>query len=45
MADVVFVLVVVAFFALAAGFVAVCDRIVRSDDTTSDPAASNEVLP
>lgn len=31
MADVLFVLVVVAFFALAAAFVVACDRIIGPD--------------
>lgn len=32
MADVLFVLVVVAFFALAAAFVVACDRIIGPDE-------------
>jgi hypothetical protein len=32
MADIAFVVVIVAFFALCAAFVYGCDRIVRSDD-------------
>ena len=32
MADVLFVAVVVAFFALAAAFVVACDRIIGPDD-------------
>ena len=37
MSDVVFLLVVVGFFVVAAGFVHVCDRIVGRDE--SGPAA------
>jgi hypothetical protein len=37
MADIVFIVVVIGFFALCAGFVVGCDRIVRSGD---DGAAS-----
>jgi hypothetical protein len=32
MADFVFVVVIIGFFALCAAFVAGCDRIVRSED-------------
>ncbi len=32
MADLLFVVITIAFFAAAAGFVHVCDRIVRRDD-------------
>lgn len=32
MADIAFVVVIIAFFALCAAFVYGCDRIVRSDD-------------
>ena len=32
MSDVVFLTVIVAFFAVAAGFVRACDRIVGDDD-------------
>ena len=34
MADVLFVAVVVAFFALAAAFVVACDRIIGPDEGT-----------
>lgn len=34
MADIAFVVVIIAFFALCAAFVYGCDRIVRSDDDT-----------
>ena len=34
MGDFVFVAIVVAFFALMAGFVAVCDRMIGPDDAT-----------
>lgn len=32
MADVIFLLITVAFFALCVGFVRVCDRIIGPDD-------------
>ncbi len=32
MADIAFVVVIIAFFAVCAAFVKGCDRIVRSDD-------------
>ncbi len=32
MADVAFVLVIIAFFVLAAGFVAFCDRVIGTDE-------------
>ena len=31
MTDIVFILVVIAFFALAAGYVSLCDRIIGPD--------------
>ena len=34
MGDVVFVAIVVAFFALMAGFVVACDRMIGPDDET-----------
>ena len=34
MADVIYVAVIVAFFALAALFVVACDRIIGADDST-----------
>jgi hypothetical protein len=36
MADFVFVVVILGFFALCAAFVAGCDRIVRSEDDASE---------
>ena len=44
MADVVFVMVIIGFFALCAAFVVGCDRIVRSGDG-SQPVSSTEVMP
>ncbi len=41
MADVLFVVVVVGFFALTAAFVVACDRIIGPDDLP-DPAAPAE---
>ncbi len=35
MADIVYVLVIVAFFALATVFVQACDRIIGPDDTSA----------
>jgi hypothetical protein len=35
MADIVFVVVVVGFFALCAALIAGCDRIVRSEDVST----------
>ena len=43
MADIVYVVVIIGFFALCAAFVRSCDRIVRSDDDGSADAA--EVAP
>lgn len=45
MADIVFIVVVIGFFALCAALVVGCDRIVRSGDDGSQPASSTEVLP
>lgn len=44
MADIVFVAVVVVFFALAALFVVACDRIVGPDELSSsaDPDRSDD---
>lgn len=45
MADVLFVVVVVAFFALAAAFVVACDRIIGPDqlpDQLPDPDAPTD---
>ena len=39
MADLVFVLIIVAFFALAALFVTACDRIIGSDEEAFADAA------
>ena len=36
MADVLYVIITVAFFALAAGFVRVCDRIIGPDPAAVD---------
>ena len=38
MADLAFVIVIIAFFALCVAFVYGCDRIVRSDDDEQAPA-------
>ena len=42
MADLLYVVVTVAFFAVTAGFVSLCDRIIGPDsdhgDTPADPA-------
>jgi hypothetical protein len=43
MADVVFIIIVIAFFALCAALVVGCDRIVRSGDDGSQPVSSTEV--
>lgn len=44
MADVLFVAVVVAFFALATAFVVACDRIIGPDELPdADPVADGEV--
>lgn len=42
MADIVFVVLVIGFFALCAAFVVGCDRIMRSGDDGSS-VASNDV--
>lgn len=36
MQDVIYVIITVAFFALAAGFVRICDRIIGPDPTPTD---------
>lgn len=36
MSDLIYLLVTVAFFAIATGFVHVCDRIVGRPDTAKD---------
>jgi len=47
MADVAFVLIIIAFFGLAAGFVHVCDRIIGADEKiiaeTSEHPQSEQV--
>jgi hypothetical protein len=45
MADIVFIIIMIGFFALCAGLVVGCDRIVRSGDDGSQPASSTKVLP
>lgn len=42
MNDLAFVTIMVAFFALAALFVAACDRIVGPDDQTLTPSSAPE---
>ena len=43
MADVVFVLIIVAFFALAVLFVQACDRIIGPDEATgTNPEAADD---
>lgn len=41
MADLVFVAVIVAFFALATGFVVVCDRIIGPDELIDEVTAES----
>ncbi len=43
MADIVFIIVVIGFFALCAALVVGCDRIVRSGDDGQEPISSTEV--
>lgn len=45
MADVVFILALVAAFAIASAYVTVCERIVGDErsDVTQDPAQRSEV--
>ena len=47
MADLIYVAVLVAFFALAALFVRACDHIIGADDTAAtgsrEPASDDEV--
>ena len=45
MSDLVFILVTVGFFALAVGFVRVCDRIVGRDDLPTDPLTPATAAP
>ena len=40
MADLVFIAIVVAFFALCVGYVRVCDRIIGPDQSTERPVHS-----
>lgn len=42
MADIVFIIVVIGFFALCAALVVGCDRIVRSGDDGSEPVSSTK---
>jgi hypothetical protein len=42
MADIVFIIGVIVFFALAAALVVGCDRIVRSGDDGSQPVSDTE---
>jgi hypothetical protein len=42
LADLVFVLIVVAFFALAAGYVALCDRIIGPDPDPDSSASDDD---
>jgi hypothetical protein len=42
MADIVFIIVVIGFFALCAALVVGCDRIVRSGDDGSQPVTTPE---
>jgi hypothetical protein len=42
MADVVFIAVMVAFFALALAFVRACDRIIGPETETADTSALTE---
>jgi hypothetical protein len=43
MADIVFIIVVIGFFALCAALVVGCDRIVRSGDDVPEPGSSTEL--
>jgi hypothetical protein len=43
-ADVIFVAILVAFFALAALFVRVCDRILGDEDAATDSRAESPEL-
>lgn len=38
MADLLFLVIVIAFFVSSAGLVAVCDRLIGPDETASAPA-------
>lgn len=45
MADLLFLLVTVAFFAVTAGFVSVCDRVIGPDGDHGDPRGTGELDP
>lgn len=45
MADLLFLLATVAFFAVATGFVFVCDRIIGPDGDHGDPRGTGELDP
>jgi len=45
MADVLYLLISVAFFAATAGFVALCDRIIGPDGDHGDPVGVGEPEP
>ena len=45
MADIVFVVIVIGFFALCAAFVKGCDRIVRSGEDGAVAGPTPEVTP
>ncbi len=45
MADLLYLVVTVAFFAAAAGFVHVCDRIIGPDGDHGDPQGTGEPDP
>ena len=42
MADLLFVIITIAFFVLCVGYVRVCDRIIGPDPATSTPATPPE---
>jgi hypothetical protein len=41
-ADLLFVIITIAFFVLCVGYVRVCDRIIGPDPTATAPVASQE---
>lgn len=45
MADLLYLVITVAFFALTAGFVVVCDRIIGLDADHGDPQGTGEPDP
>ncbi|QXC59797.1 hypothetical protein KSP35_15610 [Aquihabitans sp. G128] len=45
MADLLFLVVTVAFFAVAAGFTVLCDRIIGPDRDHGDPQGAGEPDP